>query len=135
MNYYVVTLEHVDPLTKKSKFLYLGQDLVDETMERVRIKLQNTGDSSFLNELENAEVYTFSECAPGYEQKLPELAKGRLPTAEYEKFRKVYFLNESALRMYKEGGVEFEVAKIISDDELPEDCHRTLSSHYLSKEK
>jgi hypothetical protein len=60
-------------------------------------------------------------------------AKSRLPIPEYKKFGRVYFLNELAFRMYKEGGTELQVVKIISENELPKGCTRNLSAPYSPK--
>ena len=135
MSYYMIALEHDDPLARRAKFHQLGCGLVDESQKRVMSELQRTGDSTFLKNLEHVEIYTFGEVMPGYEHTLPEWAKFYMPTSEYERFGKVYFLNELAFRMYKEGGVEFAVAKVISDEELPKGCSRSLSAPYSPKEK
>jgi hypothetical protein len=132
MSYYVVAIERDDPLL--DMFHYLGSKLIDESTTRVRAELQRVGDSSFLKSLEQVEVYTFGAVMPGHEQGVPEWAKIYMPTPEYEKFGKVYFLNELALRMYKEGGVEFETLKVISNEDLPQGCSRSLSAPYLPKE-
>ena len=57
MSYYVVALEHGDPLLEKSKFHYLGCALVDESKDRIRAELRRTGDASFLKSLGNVKVY------------------------------------------------------------------------------
>lgn len=134
MSYYVVALERDDPLVKRHKFHEIGCGLVEASTERVRAELLRTGDSAFLKNLEHVEIYTFGEVMPGYEHALPEWARFYLPTPEYENFAKVYFLNELALRMYREGGVEFEVAKVISDEELPVGCSRSLCAQYMPKD-
>ena len=134
MSYYVVALERGDPLLNGHKFYRIGCNLVDESIERMRAYLGRGGDSSFVKGLQHVEVYSFGEVMPGYEHTLPERAKAYMPTPEYEKFGKVYFLNELALRMYKEGGVEFEVMRVISDEELPEGCSNNLSAPYFPKE-
>lgn len=66
---------------------------------------------------------------------VPEWMRIYLPTPEFEGFGKVYFLNDLAFRMYKEGGIDFEVVKIISDAELPGGCSPSLSGPYMPKEK
>ncbi|HZG50711.1 MAG TPA: hypothetical protein VEZ40_01125 [Pyrinomonadaceae bacterium] len=135
MSYYVVTFERDDPFVQRHKFHEIGCSLVDASTERVRAELRRTGDSAFLKSLEHVEIYTFGEVMPGYEHTLSEWEKFYMPTPEYENFGRVYFLNELALRMYREGGIEFEVAKVISDEELPRSCSRSLSAPYLPKAK
>ena len=131
MSYHVVTLERDDPLVRRHKFHQLGSDLVRENMMRVRDELRRSGGSSFLKELPQVEMYTFGECLPGYEDTVPGWLQMYLPTPEYRRFGKVYFLNDLALRMYREGGVEFEVAEGIADGDLPEGVTRCLSAPYL----
>jgi hypothetical protein len=135
MSYYVVALERDDPSVKKHEFHEIGCNLVGASTERVRAELRRTGDSAFLKSLEHVEIYTFGEVMPGYEHTLSERERFYMPTPEYENFGRVYFLNELALRMYREGGVEFEVAKVISDEELPKGCSRSLSAPYFTKRK
>jgi hypothetical protein len=135
MSYYVVAFERGDPSVKRDMFHQIGCRLVEASTERVRAELLRTGDSAFVKNLGRVEIYTFGEAMPGHEHALPEWAKFYLPTPEYENFAKVYFLNELALRMYREGGVEFEVAKVISDEELPGGCSRSLGAPYMPKEK
>jgi len=135
MSYHVVAFERGDPSVKRDMFHEIGCGLVEESTERVRAELLRTRDRAFLKNLEHVEIYTFGEAMPGYEHALPEWAKFFLPTPEYENFAKVYFLNDLALRMYREGGVEFEVAKVISDEELPRRCTRSLNAQYMPKEK
>jgi hypothetical protein len=135
MSYYVVALERGNPLLERSKFHQLGCKLVDESMKQVREEMLRTGTSSVLKKLERIEVYTFGEVMPGYEHRLSEWETFYLPAPEYEGFGKVYFLNEVAYRMYKDGGVEFEVSKIITDEELPKGCNRSLGADYLSKQE
>jgi hypothetical protein len=135
MSYYVVALERDDPLAERHKFHQIGCSLVNESKKRVMAEFRRTGDSAFLKSLEHVEIYTFGEVMPGYEHTLSEWEKIYMSTPEYEKFEKVYFLNGLALRMYQEGGVEFEVTKVISDDELPQGCSRSISAPYLPKER
>jgi hypothetical protein len=135
MSFYVVALERDDPLLQRHKFHQIGCSLVNASKERIIAEFRRTGDRAFFKSLESVEVYTFGEVMPGYEHTLSEHEKFYMPTPEYEKFGKVYFLNELALRMYREGGVEFEVAKTISDEELPKGCSLSLSAPYLPKER
>lgn len=132
-NYFVVAFELDNPLAKGNKFFHLGKDLVDESFNRIQTKLRHTADSSFLSDLEEVEVYSFMEVAPENQHLLPEEAKSLLPVPEYKKFGRVYFLNELAFRMYKAGGTELQVVKIISGNELPKGCTRNLSAPYSPK--
>jgi hypothetical protein len=134
MSYYVVALEEDDPLAERHTFHEIGCRLVEESKDRMFALLRRTNDSAFVKSLPHVEVFTFGEVMSGYEQSVPEWARFYLPPPEYQRFGKVYFLNEVAYRMYKEGGVEFAVSKIIPDDELPKGCSRSLSAPYLPRE-
>ena len=133
-NYYVVTLEHGDPLAEQAKFHHVGSDLIEAGVERLRAKMLRTGERAAPADLEYAEVFSFGEVAPGFEHLIPEWMRFYMPTEEYKRFAKVYFLNEAAYRMYKEGGVNFEVAKVIPGGELPAGCNCNLSGPYIPKE-
>jgi len=133
VSYYVVAIERDDPML--DKFHFIGSTLLEESIARIRTKLLRTGDSSFLKELGQVETYTFGVVSPGYEHRIPEWLKNYVPTPEYKSFNKVYFLNDLALRMYREGGVEFEVYKVLADQELPEGCTKCHSAPYLAKEE
>ena|SRR6266850_3739715 len=134
MSYYVVALEHGDPLLKRHQFTEIGSRLVNESMERIREEIRRTGDSAFTKDLKPVKTYTFGEVMPGYEQSVPEWAKAYLPTEEYKKFGKVYFLNELALKMYREGSVAFEIYRVIADEELPKGCCPGITAPYWPKE-
>lgn len=133
MSYYVVALEREDPLVRGNEFHEIGCRLIREATERVMAEIRRTGDPSFVKSLGHAETYTFAEVLPGAEHALPGWAKAHLPTEEFARFGKVYFLNEPALKMYREGGVEFDVYRVIADDELPAGCSRGISAPYLPK--
>jgi hypothetical protein len=135
MSYYVVAIEHGDALLKGRQFNEIGCRLVKESVERIAAETRRTGDSAFTKGLKRVETFTFGEVMPGYEQSVPEWTKQYLPTEEYKKFGKVYFLNDLALEMYREGGVEFEVYKVIADEELPEGCSPGLGGPYLPKKE
>lgn len=134
-NYYVVTLEHGDPLAERAQFHHLGTVLVREGVERLRAKMLRTGNHSAPPGIEYAEVFTFGEAAPGYGQLIPEWARRYLPPERYKQFAKVYFLNEVAYRMYRGGGVGFEVAEVIQEVDLPEGCQSSLRGPYIPKDE
>jgi hypothetical protein len=45
----------------------------------------------------------------------------------------LYFLNEAALQMYREGGIEIETMKKISIAEIPKRCNRVLGGAYFPR--
>jgi hypothetical protein len=134
MSYYVVAFEHGHPLLKRHQFNEIGSQLVKESMERVAEEIRRTGDSSFIKNLKQVKTYSFGEVIPGYEERVPEWAKAYLPTEEYKKFGKVYFLNELALKMYREGGFAFKIYRVIADEELPKGCSPDITAPYWPKE-
>jgi len=50
---------------------------------------------------------------------------------EYKEYEKVFFLNEVALRMYREGGIALDVLKKVSGPDMPKRCSRTLRGPYI----
>jgi len=50
---------------------------------------------------------------------------------EYKEYEKVFFLNEVALRMYREGGIALDVLKKVSGSDMPKRCNRTLRGPYI----
>jgi hypothetical protein len=57
----------------------------------------------------------------------------RYPPSEYEKYQGVYFLNDVALNMYREGGIELDIMKTIPKSELPKGCNRSLEGPYIPR--
>jgi hypothetical protein len=94
-----------------------------------------TGDHSIPPDLEYAEVFGFGEATAGKEHLIPDWARTFFPPKEYEGYAKVYILNESAYRMYQEGGINFEVAKIIPEAELPRGCNLSLRGPYIPNDE
>jgi|SRR5919106_1066241 hypothetical protein len=45
----------------------------------------------------------------------------------------LYFLNEAALQMYREGGIALDTLKKSSSDEIPKRCNRILGGPYLPR--
>jgi hypothetical protein len=133
VSYYVVVLEHDDPLASGDYFHWIGCRLAREATERIMAQARRTGDTSFIHDLGRAEMYTFFSVSLDFEYALPDWVKAHLPTEEYARFGKVYFLNETALRMYRDGGVEFDDYWTIGDDELPTGCSLGIGASFLPK--
>jgi hypothetical protein len=144
-NYYVVAFTHENPLAHNNKFHYEGVRLIKESIQRIPRGLSKEQ----AQELEYAIVYTLLMLSPHLRQQYEktnieggnteqaqqqEMLKVRLnPPAEYEEYDQVHFLNEVAVRMYKEGGTDLEILKRISEDELPQGCNRSLRGPYIAK--
>ena len=134
--YYVVPFLPDDPRADTQDLIAVGQKIIRESTENIRQLLlaDQSRKDSLLPNLEYAEVYVWTQMPPeikerwkeaiGYEFKVP---------AEYEQFKKVYFLNEVALRMYQEGGEDLGVLKTISADEVSKLPGPALRGPYVAK--
>ncbi len=122
--YYVVTFPQKDPRAQHSDFDRWGATLSERSAKEGNRKV-----SEMDQEFEYALILSLPSIPEAVKDMLPpsqraSLAEGGFPyrTKEYEGFEKVYFLNEAALKMYREGDIVFEVTKKISEDELPQGC-------------
>ena len=143
-SYYVVAFTHENPLARDNNFHSEGVRLIKDSVQRIgglnREQLQG---------LEYAIVYTLPMLPPHLRQQFQnanikagagdqgqQQEKLNLilnPPAEYEGYDQVHFLNEVALRMYREAGIDLEVLKTISEDDLPEGCNRSLRGPSIRK--
>lgn len=133
--YYVVPFLPDDPGASTRDLLAVGQKIIKESVENMRQRLlaDQSRQHSLLQNLEYAEVYVWTPMPHEIKQRWKE-AMGRefeVP-AEYDQFEKVYFLNEVALRMYREAGIDFEVLKTISADEVSKMLGPSLSGPYVA---
>ena len=141
-NYYVVAFTHENPLAHNNYFHNQGVQLIKASVQKLRglsrERLQN---------LEQAVVYTLLMLPPHLRQQYRDMGISAAdaartqqqatlemmlnPPTEYEQYDQVHFLNEIAVRMYKEGGIDLEILRTISEDELPAGCNRSLSGPYV----
>ena len=136
-NYHVVPFIHDDPRASSQGFYDRGQQAIKASTERVRQKLlaDYSKNDSLLQNLECAEVYVWTPLPSDMKQTWKEAFRLEFEVpAEYDQYEKVYFLNEVALRMYREAGEEFEVSKTISADEVAKIPGPSLRGPYLAKE-
>lgn len=158
MNYSVVAFPAGHPLATSSHFLRLGADLLRNSffqagpllaqMERAQIQkvevlVLSEYSSKFRKEIEAEIEAKIAEAKKrgssggvmlggGIFPKLPAGRPEKIPIPEeYQGYDKVYFLNELAVQMYRDGKVEFEVLKTIAAEELPENCSRCLRGPYI----
>lgn len=134
--YYVVPFLPDDPRADTHDLLAVGQKLIRESTENIRQLLlaDQSRKDSLLPNLEYAEVYVWTPMPPEIKERWKE-AMGdyfKVP-AEYEQFKKVYFLNAVALRMYQEAGEDLDVLKTISADEVPKIPGPALRGPYVAK--
>ena len=123
-----------DPRALSQEFHEIGQRVLRESTERImkRLLADYSGKDSVLQNLQYAEVYFWNPLPPEIKQRWKGAMGDEfyLP-AEYEPFAAVYFLNEVALKLYREAGVDFEVFKTISSDEMPRLPGPSLRGPYL----
>jgi hypothetical protein len=136
--YYVVPVLSDEPGAATKDLLNLGKGIIKKSIENIRQKLlaDQSGNASLLQNLEYAEVYVWKPIPPEIKERLKKVMSGEFEVpAEYEQFEQVYFLNEVALRMYREDGADFAVLKTISADELPNILGPALSGPYLPENR
>jgi hypothetical protein len=138
-DYHAVAFTPDDVRGSTNAFLDSGRVAIKAGMERLRRKLRSADPSesdSVLKGLPNAEVYVLMRLPPGMSKRVEEsLGQQFEVPAEYDLYGRVYFLNEAALKMYREAGEIFEVLKIVSAEEVSKMASPTLRGPYLSEEE
>lgn len=51
----------------------------------------------------------------------------------FQEYAWIFFLNKTALRMYRDAGTELEILDKISADEMPDRCYRPLRGPYVPR--
>lgn len=131
-DYYVVAFAHGDPLAQDNNLLTLGRELIRDSVERIRRNMPQEG----LKDLKSAEVWSLVKWPTDVERLLAEkeVEQAFDVPEEYQRYEKVFFLNEVALKMYNEGGIRIESLKKVSGAEMPVGCaRRTLRGPYIPK--
>ena len=140
--YYVVAFTHENPLAHNNYFHNEGVRLIKACVQKLRGLSREQ-----LQNLEQAVIYTLLMLPPHLRQQYRDMGisaadsdrvqqQAKLdmmlnPPTAYEQYDQVYFLNEVAVRMYKEGGSDLEILQTISEDELPAGCNRSLRGPYV----
>jgi len=126
--YYVVPFKDGDPWAEDNKLHVLGVQLIQGARQRLR-RLSK----SDIENLQCAEVWSLYKLPPHIKHLLQEQGREHIPdlSGEYKEYRRVCFLNELALGMYRDGGVALEVLKKISPVEMPPGCSRSLRGPYV----
>jgi hypothetical protein len=143
--YYVVAFTHENPLAQNNKFHSEGMRLIKDSIQRIPRGLSKEQ----LQGVEYAIVYTLLMLPPHLRKQFQntrietrdadqarqqEMLTIMLnPPVEYEQYDQVHFLNGVALRMYREGGTDFEILKMVSEVDLPEGCSRSLRGPHIPK--
>jgi hypothetical protein len=102
-DYYAVLFSQDDPLAQDHKFRRIGFELLNESRNRIPPGVTIESDAGF----KYVEVLSLYDA--------------------------LYFLNEAALQMYREGGIEIETMKKISIAEIPKRCNRVLGGAYFPR--
>jgi len=130
-DYYVVALAHDHPLAQNNELQQVGQELMRDSVKRARRGIRDG-----LKDLKSAEVWALVKWPSHIERLLTEnniVHEFDVPK-EYQGYEAVFFLNDVALKMYREGGIQIDVLKKISSDEMPGGCvRRTLGGPYFPK--
>lgn len=128
--YYVIGIK--DENLRDKAFLDAGLGMIKASIERLRGVTRDQ-----LKVIPYAEVFTLIRLTPEIKRALEDrsirlnIDSNFDATAEYSGYEKIYFLNETALRMYRDAGIELEVLKKTSAAEMAAECHRTLRGPYL----
>jgi len=142
-DYYVIAFTPENPLARNNKFHDEGVRLIKESLQRIPRGLSKEQAQG----LEFAIVYTLLVLPPFLKEQFQNTKIGAQdgeqawqhemigamlnPPLEYRQYDQVHFLNEVALRMYREGGTNVEILKTISEGELPKGSNRTLRGPYI----
>lgn len=133
-DYYVLGIRGRSSLRQNKDIVGIGSRLIKESLERRR----RAGLS--LHNMEYAEVFSLFRVPPEIRRAVEEkrirlyLELNPDPWEQYEEYEQVYFLNETALRMYRDSGIELEILKTIPAAQLPRQTYRALRVLYFPAE-
>jgi hypothetical protein len=132
-NYYVVTFPGDDIRAHTRRFYYRGKEALESSEERIRrLRITRSSESrSAIEHLPYAEVYMWQALPADLGKPLGAAGRQFGVPAEYEQYKIVYFLNEVALKMYRDAGEEFVVLKTVSSDKMLEIPGPQLRGPYL----
>ncbi|SRR6266404_6356794 len=130
-DYYVVGFLEGDPLTQDNRLHFIGVELIKESRQRLPRGITREQ----LEDLQYAELWSLSKLPSHLKRLLQEEGIEHAPelSGEYEGYQRVCFLNEVALRMYRDGGISLKVLKKVSGAEMPKECSRSLRGPYIPK--
>jgi hypothetical protein len=135
-DYHVVAFTADDPRASSGDFHDVGVSAIKESTERIRQKLlaDRSRQAALIQNLEYAEVYVWKQIPPEVRPRFAEATGREWETPEgFEQYAAVYFLNDVALRMYRDAGENFEVLRTIPAEEVPKTAHRTLGGPYVPR--
>ncbi|HKE60159.1 MAG TPA: DinB family protein, partial [Pyrinomonadaceae bacterium] len=139
-NYHLVRFSPEDSRATTDEFIEKGRRTIKESAESLGHKMavnhsmRNDTLQALLQSIEYAEVFVWTPLSSDHKQRLRALTGQEIVVpAEYDQYNKIYFLNDAALRMYRDLGETFEVWKMISPDEMAVIPGPSLRGPYLSK--
>lgn len=128
-DYHVIGVKEEN--SSDQEIIETGRRMIEASVPRMRAMSKDQ-----LRDLPYAEVFTLIRLPPDIRRAL-EVQQIRMNVEsnfdlpeEYGGYEKIYFLNETALRMYRDAGMKLEVLKKVSAAEMPAECHRTLRGPY-----
>jgi hypothetical protein len=136
-NYYVVAFEQDNEVARM--FYKKMQKAVEDSRERLRQKyLANKAQGNVPEEnMEQMVMYVWAPMPPQVRQYLQEMTGEEFEDfTEYDQYGRVYFLNELALRMYRDIGEDFEILKIITAEDVSKvPGGPAFRAYYIPKEE
>src|SRR5262245_56005494 len=127
--YYVIAFPQENPLAQHSEFYRWGAELLERSAKEAHGKIAESQAAEF----EYALVLSLPSIPEAVRDLLPRSQRDSLSEAgypykmpEYERYEKVYFLNEPELKMYRECGIVCDVLKKVTEDELPQGCDMVM---------
>ena len=135
--YYVIPVMPDEQHASSHDFLEIGRRAIKESNESARQQLlaYYSRKELLFQALEYAEVYLWEPKPPEFKQGWAEsMGEEFWSPAEFDRYERVYFLNEVALRMYREAGAEFEILKAVSADEVAKMLGPSLRGPYFPKD-
>jgi hypothetical protein len=135
-NYHAVTFPDDDIRAHSQRFYYRGREALDSSRERIQqLCMRDPSKSnSVVKDLPYAEVFVWKRMDPGILQRLGGIVQRFDLPEEYDQYPVVYFLNETALKMYRNAGEEFEVLKVVSEKDMPTIPGPQLRGPYMPEE-
>lgn len=130
-DYHVVAFGEDDPLARNDSLHHIGAELIKESSKRIPAGFSKSDAAN----LQYAEVWTLYRLPQHMNELFQQRGLGQRieHPEEYEKYKKVCFLNEVALNMYEDAGIRLQVLKRINSADMPRGCNRNLRGPYIPK--
>ena len=136
-NFHVIAFPLDD--TNARMFYEKGRKAAEESRERLRQKYlaDKAKGNSITENMEYAVMYVWVPMLPQIRQRFQEMmGEDFVSFTEYDQYGRVYFLNELALRMYRDIGEDFEVLKVIKAEDVAKiPGEPSFRVYYIPKEK